>query len=284
MIAITGSTGKLGHHVIQELARQVPPSQIIALARNPANARGIEELGVQVRQADYDDKNSLAGALKGATKVLLISSNEIGKRESQHKNIIAAALANKIQHLVYTSILRANSSTLELAKEHLATEAEIKKSALAYTLLRNGWYLENHTENMSSAIATGTLLGSAGEGRFSSASRLDYALAAVKVLTQSGHENKTYELGGNASFTLNELAKQISDQTKKAVAYRDLPEAEYEKLLVSFGLPQGFAHVLADSDTGAKNSQLFTESTDLEKLIGRKTTSLKEALRKAASK
>lgn len=284
MIAVTGATGKLGRHVIQELAKKVTPAHIVALVRDPAKATDLKNLGVQLRRANYDDKGSLADALTGVQKILLISSSEVGKREQQHKNVIAAAQAAKVQHIAYTSILRADSSTLGLAKEHLATELEIKKSGLTYTLLRNGWYLENYSENAGAAIATGSLLGAAGNGRFSAASRLDFALAAVKVLTQSGHENKTYELGGSSAFTLEELASQIQEVSKKPVVYKDLVQNEYAKLLVSFGLPEGFANLLADSDSGAKKGDLFTESKDLENLIGRKTTALKEHLQAVLTK
>lgn len=284
MIAVTGSTGKLGQHVIRELVKKVSPNNIVALARNASKAKELKDLGVQVREADYENTESLLAALKGVEKLLLISSSEVGKRAEQHKKVITAAKANGVKHLVYTSVLRANTSTLGLAAEHVTTEAEILSSEIPYTFLRNGWYLENHTENMISAIDSGVFLGAAGEGHFSSASRLDYALAAVAVLTQEGHQKKTYELGGSTSFTLTQLTQVISELAGKNVVYKDLSEIEYENLLVSFGIPQGFAHLLADSDTGAKNGSLFTDSKDLEKLIGRKTTLLKDAVQSALRK
>lgn len=274
MIAVTGATGKLGQHVINELVKVVPAGSIIALVRNPEKAQGLKKLGVQIREANYDSPATLSTALKGVDKLLLISSSEVGKRESQHKAIIAAAVENKVRSIAYTSILKADSSKMSLAKEHLATEKAIQASGIPYTLLRNGWYLENHTENMDGALASNTVLGAAGDGKFSSASRLDYALAAVKVLTSEGHTNKTYELAGSTSFTLSQYAQALSEQTGKSITYKDLSESEFEKTLVSFGLPQAFAHLLADSDTGAKNGDLEGNSADLEKLIGRSSTPL----------
>jgi len=281
MIAVTGASGKLGNWVVQELLKRTEAKNIVALVRDPQKTQNLQALGVQVRQADYEQYNTLVDALNGVEKLLLISSNEIGKRATQHQAVINAAVAAKVQHLAYTSVLNADSSTLGLSEEHRVTEKAILASGLKYTFLRNGWYLENHTENLASALQHGVILGAAGEGRFSSASRQDYATAAAIVLTQAGHENKIYELAGNQSFTLQDLAKELSHQSQKKIVYQDMSEAEYEKALIGFGLPQALAHLLADSDTGAKNGQLESRSTDLNKLIGRESTTLRSAIQSA---
>ena len=281
MIAVTGASGKLGNWVIQELLKRTEAKNIVALVRDPQKTQNLQALGVQVRQADYEQYNTLVDALNGVEKLLLISSNEIGKRATQHQAVINAAVAAKVQHLAYTSVLNADSSTLGLSEEHRVTEKAILASGLKYTFLRNGWYLENHTENLASALQHGVILGAAGEGRFSSASRQDYATAAAIVLTQAGHENKIYEFAGNQSFTLQDLAKELSHQSQKKIVYQDMSEAEYEKALIGFGLPQALAHLLADSDTGAKNGQLESRSTDLNKLIGRESTTLRSAIQSA---
>ncbi len=122
-------------------------------------------------------------------------------------------------------------------------------------------------------------MGASGEGRFSSSSRLDYATAAAVVLVESGHENIIYELAGDHSFTMKELASEVSQHSQKNIIYQDMTESDYEKALVSFGVPQAFAHLLADSDSGAKNGHLESKSKDLSKLIGRETTTLSMAVR-----
>lgn len=281
MIAVTGASGKLGQHVIQNLIKKVSPSQVVALVRNPEKAQELKSLGVQVRKADYDIPESWGSALKGVKKLLLISSNEIGKRETQHKVVIAAAKAAKVEILAYTSILKANTSTLSLAKEHLATETAIKESQLPYVFLRNGWYLENHTENFAPALEYGVIQGAAGSGRFSSASREDYALAAVEVLTGTNHNNKIYELAGNASFTLSELAIELAKQVQKPIVYKDMPFSDYKGFLVSVGVPDIFADMLANSDVGASKGDLHSDAKDLSNLIGRPTTLLSAAIAKS---
>ena len=269
MIAITGASGQLGRLVIQELLRKVPASQLIALARKPGS---VQDLGVQARPADYERPETLAAALAGVDKLLLISSNEMGRRAPQHKAVIDAAREAGVKLLVYTSVLRAGTSPLGLAPEHAETEAYLKASGIPFVILRNGWYTENYTASIPSALAHGAFLGSAGEGRIASAARADYAAAAAAVLLLDGQAGKTYELAGDASYTLTDLAAEIARQSGQPVIYQDLPEAEFKGVLVGVGLPEGLAALLSDSDAGAAKGALQDEGRQLGRLIGRATT------------
>ena len=278
MIVVTGATGQLGKLVVEELLKTVPASEIVAAVRNPQNAEDLTAKGVQVRQADYANPASLATAFAGADKVLLISSSEVGQRVAQHQAVIDAAQEAGVKLLAYTSILNADSSKLLLSEEHKATEAYLRNSGVPFTLLRNGWYTENHTGSLPAAVEHGVVLGAAKGGRFATATRAEYAAAAAAVLTGKGHENKVYELGGDEPYTLAELAAEVARQTGKTVVYKDLPQADYAKALVGFGLPEGLASAIADADVGASRGELTTQSHDLSKLIGRPATSLKQAV------
>lgn len=278
MIAVTGATGHLGRLVIENLLeRGVAAGEIVALARSPEKARDLAGRGVQVRAADYTQPDTLVAALQGVEKLLLVSANEVGQRVAQHRNLVDAARQAGVRLLAYTSILKADTSGMQLAAEHSATEEIIRASGIPFVFLRNGWYLENYTGNLASTLEHGALLGSADEGRVSAASRADYAAAAAAVLTGSGHENQTYELGGDA-FTLAELAGIISRESGRPVEYRNLPEEAFAGVLASFGLPEPFARVLADSDRGLARGELFTDRDDLRRLIGRAPTTPSEAV------
>ena len=283
MIVITGATGKLGQHVIASLLTSVPADHIIAAVRNPAKAVNLTALGVQVRQADYNDGASLDAAFKGATKILLISSSEVGQRAQQHQNVIDAARRAGVALLAYTSVLRADTSPLGLAAEHVITEAAIRASGLPYTFLRNGWYLENHTEHLAPVLEHGVVLGAAQNGRFSSAARADYAAAAAAVLT-ADKPQAIYELAGDQGFTLAEYAAEVARQSGKAIVYNDLPQADFKAALVSVGVPEGFADLLADSDAGAARGGLEDHGKQLSALIGRPTTRLLDAVKAALVK
>ena len=283
MIVITGAAGNLGHHVIASLLQSVPAANIIAAVRTPAKAADLAAKGVQVRQADYNDGASLDSAFKGATKILLISSSEVGQRAQQHQNVIDAARRAGVSLLAYTSVLRADTSPLGLAAEHVVTEAAIRASGLPYSFLRNGWYLENHTEHLAPVLEHGVVLGAAQDGRFSSAARADYAAAAAAVLT-AAQPQAIYELAGDHGFTLTEYAAEVARQSGKAIVYKDLPQADFKAALVSVGVPEGFADLLADSDAGAAKGGLEDHGKQLSALIGRPTTTLADALKAALSK
>lgn len=267
-IAVTGATGQLGRIVVERLKRKAT-DQIIALVRSPEKAA---DLGVEARRADYDDAASLEAALEGVDTLLLISSSEVGKRAAQHHNVIEAAKKNGVKWIVYTSLLRADTSPLSLAVEHVQTEKKLASSGIPHTILRNGWYTENYTGSLEGAVASGGIIGSAGEGRISGASRADYADAAVAVLTTGGHQGKVYELAGDEPFSLSELAAEVSRQAGRAVTYNNLPEADYAKALEGFGLPAGVAEAVASWDVGASHGALHDEGRQLSKLTGRPTT------------
>jgi NAD(P)H dehydrogenase (quinone) len=277
-IGVTGATGQLGRLVVEKLKEKVSADSIVALVRSPEKAA---DLGVEARAFDYSQPESLAVSLVGIDKLLLISGNELGQRLPQHKAVIAAAKKADVKQLVYTSILHADTSSLGLAGEHLATEVALKASGLVYTILRNGWYTENYTGSAKGAIAAGAFIGCAGDGKIASAARVDYAEAAAVVLTGVGHENKIYELAGDVAYTLTELAAEISRQTGKTIPYNNLTEAQYVDILKSFGLPEGIAQMLADSDTGASKGGLFDDTKQLSVLIGRPTTPLAKVVTKA---
>lgn len=277
-IAVTGSTGQLGRLVIATLKEKVPASEIVALARSAEKAA---DLGVTIREADYGSVDRLEEALQGVDTLLLISSSEVGHRAAQHRNVIQAAKSAGVSRIVYTSLLHADTSPLSLAEEHKDTEAALAASGLRYTILRNGWYTENYTGSIPAALANGAFVGCAGEGRISSASRADYARAAAEVVTSEGHDGKVYELSGDESYSLAELAAEVSRQTGKDIPYRDLSETEYANILKGAGLPEGLALAIASWDKGASQGALYDDGNALSTLLGHPTTPLRDAVEKA---
>jgi len=278
MIVITGASGQLGRLVIEELLTSVPANQIIAAVRTPAKVADLAARGVVVRQADYSQPATLDAAFAGASQILLISSSEVGQRLPQHQNVIAAAKRANVSLLAYTSLLHADTSPLGLATEHVATEQALKASGLPYAILRNGWYTENYTASIPPALQYGVLLGSAGDGKIASATRSDYAAAAAAVLRTPNQAGKVYELAGDTAYTLTEFAAELTRLSGKAIAYQNLPQADYAKALLDAGLPDFLAELLADSDTGASKGGLFDDSHQLSQLIGRPTTPLATAI------
>lgn len=279
MIAITGATGHLGQLVINDLLKTVPASQLVAIVRNPAKADALQQQGVVVRQADYNNEAALTAALSGVEKLLLISSSEVGQRATQHQNVFNAAAAAGVKFIAYTSLLHAEKSPLGLHVEHVATEKALAASGIPYALLRNGWYSENYLASAPAALEHGVFIGAAGEGKIAAATRADYAAAAARVISEDGHAGKVYELAGDDAWTLSQLSAELSKQSGKKVAYQNLSEADFAAALKGVGLPAALADMLADSDVGASKGGLFDDSHTLSKLIGRPTTPLAESVK-----
>lgn len=281
MFVITGATGKLGRLVTEALLRKVPPTEVAVAVRTPSKAADLAVRGIEVRHLDYDQPETLAGVFHAGDRVLLISSSEVGKRAAQHVRVIEAARDAGVSLLAYTSVLRADTSRLSLAAEHRVTEEAIRDSGVPYVFLRNGWYIENHTDQLAAILARGAMMGAAGSGRHASAARRDYADAAVAVLTATGQLQSVYELAGDRGFTLAECAAEITRQTGKKVEYSDLTPAEYRNALATSGVPGDIADLLVDFDLAAARGDLDGASDDLQRLIGRSPTSLREAIANA---
>ena len=283
MFVVTAATGHLGRLVVEALLQKVPAREIVAAVRDPAKAKDLAARGVAVRHADYARPETLGPAFAGAQKLLLISSSEVGQRTRQHAAVVQAAKASGVKLLAYTSILHAPTSRIALAAEHKATEETIRGSGLPHVFLRNGWYLENYTENLAPALQHGAIVGSAGSGRIAAAARIDFAQAAVAALTAAAPK-EAYELAGDQPFTMAELAAEVSRQTGKPIAYKDLPADQYRAVLTGAGLPGPVADIYVDADLNIVKGELEDSSGELQRLIGRKTTSLADAVRAALAR
>lgn len=277
MITITAATGRYGRLVIDALLRRgVQAAHIVAAVRDPGKALDLAAKGVQVREADYDRPETLTRAFSGTAKLLLIPSVSIGQRYAQMERAVNAAAEAGVGLVAYAGFINGDASTLRLGDEHKQTEAFICQSALPHVFLRNGAYIEMYAGDLGDinhALATGTLLGAAGEGKISGASRSDLAEAAAAALSNHTQGNAIYELGGTA-FTMSEVAAAISKLTGKPLVYQNMPVHQYTQVLAGAGLPTFLAEIIADTSFAIQRGDWYSESTDLPRLLGRASTPL----------
>ena len=277
-IVVTAASSQLGRHAVEALlARGVPASGIVATSRDISRIKDFADRGVAVRRADFAEPDSLPAAFEGVEKLLLISTTDVDERVANHRRAIDAAVAAGVSLVAYTSMLHADTAASVLGVTHYATEQDLR-DRVPSVMLRNGWYLENYTAQLPPVLRGGTLAGATGQGRISAATRADYADAAAAVLTTDGHAGRAYELGGDEAFTLAELAATISAVTRTQIAHVDLMAPEFTRVLTDAGLPAELAHVLADADLAMGRGELFTDSGDLRRLIGRPTVRPAEAI------
>lgn len=278
MITVTAATGHYGRLVAEELLKRgVPAGDIVAAVRDPHKAAGLAGRGVQVHEADYDRPDTLLPAFTGADRLLLIPSAVYGQRYPQMQRAIAAAAEAGVGLVAYASFVNTGTSTLQLGQEHKQAEAAIRASGLRFVLLRNGAYTEMYTETLGPALQYGAILGSAGDGKLSAATRADLAEAAAVVLAGDSRPGKVYELGGT-TFTMADLAAEVSRQTGRHIIYQDMPADAYAKTLAAAGVPESFAGLLADTSLAIARGDWYTDSTDLQQLIGRPSTPLADAV------
>jgi NAD(P)H dehydrogenase (quinone) len=276
--AVTGSTGNFGSLAIDSLMKQgVPAKDIVAVARSAQKAERLKAKGIDVRLADYADRDALKRAFAGVDRLLLVSGSEVGKRVEQHSNAIAAAKDAGVRLVAYTSLIAADTSPNPLAGEHVATEAALKASGLEWIILRNNWYTENYAGALAGAKATGDIGAAVKNGKVGSALRAEYAEAAARALTGSAQAGKTYELAGKP-WGFSDLAKVAQELFGRPVAFHTRTEAEQKTALMTIGLPEGLAAFFAAVDVSIEAGSLAHTSGDLEKLLGRKPLGLKEAI------
>ncbi|MGC5615978.1 NAD(P)H-binding protein [Georgenia sp. Z1491] len=274
---VTGATGQLGRLVIEHLLdRGVAPDTITATARSVDRLADVADRGVTTAYLDY--AQPIDGALKAGDTLLLVSSNEVGQRFTQHSAVIEAATAAGVARIVYTSLLGASTSSHVLAPEHKQTEEAIAASGIPFTILRNGWYSENYRPNFDQAAASGAFAGAAHDGLVSPAARADYAEAAAVVLTTEGHEGKVYELAGAPALTTAQIAQEFGAALGREISYVDLDADAFAAQLTEAGLDEGLVGFLVAADTNTAEGTLHSTSTDLQDLLGRPSTPLSETV------
>ncbi|KRE51162.1 SDR family oxidoreductase [Paenibacillus sp. Soil522] len=277
-ILVTGATGKLGIKVVETLLKSIPASQLAVSVRNPEKAEGLQDRGVEVRQGDFDRPETLDNAFAGTDRLLIISADGDNEtRIRQHTNAVAAAQRAQVGFIAYTSAVNASESKLFLALVHRVTEEAIIKTGIPYSFLRNNWYLENEIGNIQGVLAGAPWVTSAGDGKAGWASRQDYAEAAAAVLAGNGHDNTIYELSGKL-MTQEELVSVIGTVLGKEVPVQQVDDAKYAEIMKGAGIPDFIIPILVGIQQGIREGALEIESNDLEKLLGRPVTPIREAL------
>jgi NAD(P)H dehydrogenase (quinone) len=282
-ILVTGATGGLGQAIIENLLKTVSPSQLSVLVRDPAKAVGLQAQGVTIKQGDYNDYASLTAALAGVDKLFLVSGNDLPNRVPQHTNVINAAKEAGVKHVAYSSFQRktedGSSAAAFVAEAHLATEKLLKESGLTYTILKNALYLEVLPLFMGPVLETGTIYLPAGEGKVPYASRADMGAAGAAVLTGTGHENQSYDIANDTSYSFHDIATLLSDLSGKAIQYVSPDTEAFGAALTAAGVPAGAIHMTAGFCVAIAQGEFDFPSTTLEKLLGRKPESAAEFLK-----
>ncbi|GBF72203.1 NAD(P)-dependent oxidoreductase [Paenibacillus sp. 598K] len=278
-ILVTGATGQLGGKVVEALLSKVPAEGLAVSVRTPEKAEHLRARGIDVRQGDFDQPESLDKAFAGIDRILIISADGDNEtRIRQHTQTVEAAVRANVKLIAYTSLANAAESANLMAPPHQATERAILESGTPYTILRNNWYLENELGAINAVLAGAPWVTSAGDGKTGWALRQDYAEAAAAVLTGEGHENRIYELSGPL-LTQAELAAELGQVIGKEVAVQQVSDEAYGEIMKQAGVPEFALPIVVGIQQNIREGTLAVESNDFEQVLGRPVTPIREALR-----
>ena len=276
-IAVTGATGAVGGAVAHLLGEAGLEQRLVV--RSPDRAPQIP--GAHVVQASYADTEASDAALAGVDVLFMVSGAESAERLDQHRAFVDAAARAGVQHVVYTSFLGASpTAVFTLARDHWYTEEHIRASGMAYTFLRDSFYLDFLP---MLAGEDGVIRGPAGQGRLGAVAREDVArVAAVVLQDPASHAGQTYELTGREALSIPEAIEVIREVTGRDLAYVDetVPEA-YESRRV-YDAPDWEVHAWVSTYTAIAQGELATVTDTVERLTGRPPLTLRELLSQQA--
>lgn len=279
MILVTGATGGLGHQTIDFLLTTTPAAEVAALVRDISKATDLTARGVEVRQGDYFDYPALVKAFQGVDKLLLVSAVAFTDRLQQHRNVIDAAKQAGVKHLFYTSIQRSTDFVMpQVTESDLATEAYLKASGLIYTILKNGYYFEGLGYLIGNELPDSEICFPAGDGKIAFVKRGELAAATAALLTSEGHDNQAYTLSGSQAYSFDDIAQEFSALAGRSIAYKSLEPASYIAQKVAAGFPEGVATFFSQWGAATKAGMLAGTHDTVERVLGRKPTSLREYL------
>lgn len=285
MILVTGATGHFGSSSIQFLLQKgFPAKQIKALVRSGQSADELLQQGVSVAFGNYDDFASLESAFDGVEKLLFISGSDIGKRLTQHENIVRAAKTAGVKHVIYTSFQRKDETETSplwpVAQSHIQTEKWLKESGLAYTILKNNLYMDFLPGFIGDAVLErGSIYLPAENGKVAAVLRSEMAEAAANILLSTGHAGKEYHFTNTEALSYPEIAQVIAEVSGKAIGYYSPSADEYTTTLLGYGLPSDAVGIFSSFAVAQAKGELDNVSTDLEQLLGRRPITVRNFIR-----
>jgi NAD(P)H dehydrogenase (quinone) len=282
-ILVTGATGHFGKAAIEILAKKGVTAS--ALVRSESKAGDLKN----VRVGDYNNYESLVKAFKGIDKLLFVSGSDVGLRVPQHQNVVRAAKEAGVKHVVYTSFLSRNETSTSpiamVSEAHLKTEAWLKESGIAYTILKNNVYAEYIPVTIGDKVLeTGTIYLPAADGKTAYVLRTEMAEVAANILTSAGHEGKVYKITNEKAVSYHDIAKIISEASGKNIKYVSPTPEEFSKTLKGFGIPEPVVNIITGFELAKAQGELDITDNTVEKLLGRKPTSVDTYLRGYYSK
>lgn len=278
MIVVTGATGGLGGAAVEHLLQRVPAERIGASVRDVGRARHLVDRGVRVRQGSYEDPTALRESFEGAEQVLLVSGNDpTADLVALHGNAIEAAVAAGVQRVVYTSQHAATSENpYPPSQFHLATEAMLADSGIAWTSLRNAAY--GPLERVTGPWWQTGKIAQPADGPVPYTDRADVAEATAAVLAADHQHDGPVTLSAPTAVTFDDLAEIASRLTGSTVERVVVDDEQWIADEVANGVPPEAAGFMLTWYQAARAGHFAETDPLLSELLGREPRSVAERL------
>ena len=280
MFIITGATGQLGQGIVRHLATRGQASRIRASVRDPGKARGLADLGIDIRRGDFADPESLSEAFDGAEQVLIVSADKLGEEAlALHRSAIAAARAAGARRILYTSHMGARAdSAFAPAAQHWGTERTLGDSGVPFTALRHGFYAESCLYMIGDGLRNGELRVPE-DGPVSWTARDDLAEADAAILASDGDwDGITPPLTAVEAVTMAEIAAMASEVLGREIRHTVVADEDWVQARIAAGMPAIYAEMLLGTFRAARRGDFEATDPALAKLLGRAPTSMRAVI------
>ena len=273
MLAVTGSTGRLGGRIARLLSEAGIRQRL--LVRDPRRAPRLD--GATVASATYDDRTAVRDALAGCETVLMVSAAESATRPAEHRTFVDAAAEAGARHLVYVSFYgAAPDATFTLARDHFHTEEHVKASGMAWTFLRDNLYLDFLP---MLADADGVIRGPAADGRVAAVAQDDIAeVASVVLRAPEPHAGKSYSLTGPDAMNLEEVSAAMSEVLGRRYSFHDQTVEEAYASREHYGAADWQVDAWVSTYTAIAAGELAAVTDDVARITGREPRTLADVL------
>ena len=268
VILVTGATGNVSSGLIPKLTAM--GANVRALVRDESKAQGLRDAGVEVVIGDLDKPETLDAAFSGVDKVFLLTPPN-PNQVAQARNAIAAAKRAGSPHIVRLSAgaLKEMPGALpRVSAQHAEIDAELKASGLPYTILKPHNFMQNTLMAAQTIASDGAVYMPMKEGKLGMIDVRDIVDVAAKVLTEDGHEGKTYGLTGPASISFHDIAAAPSTALGKEVKYVDVPLEAGREGMLGMGMPEWFADAMTEYIKAFSEGSGDFTTNDFEEITG----------------
>ena len=196
-IFVTGATGTVGSHVVDQLSEK----DVVVRAGVRDVDKASEQLGSDVDcvHFDFQKPETWGSAFEDVDAMFLIRPPAISRVKRHLTPAIDAAARVGVEHVVYLSVLGAEKNPLI---PHHQVEQHLRDADLRYTFLRASFFMQNLAEvHKQDIVEHDEIFVPAGNGETSFVDARDVAAVGVAALTESGHENRAYDVTGVDALT-----------------------------------------------------------------------------------